>query len=115
MRQQRWNEASDAFQQALARVHKHPLARLGLAMLSGEASRAASDAAVSSLEGSTAYAIVRVAAGDHVEAARQIDQALAAAPPGNAGWLLPIEPLLNVPAAPGAWSPVLSRLRTRAA
>ena len=115
MRQQRWNEASDAFQQALARVHKHPLARLGLAMLSGEASRAASDAAVSSWEGSIAYAIARVAAGDHVKAARQIDQALTAAPPGNVGWLLPIEPSLNAGAAPDVWAPVLARLRTRAA
>jgi hypothetical protein len=31
---------------------------------------------------------------------RRVDQALAATPPGNAGWLLPIEPLLNVAAAP---------------
>jgi DNA-binding winged helix-turn-helix (wHTH) protein len=114
MRQQRRKEAAEAFQQALARVPKHPLARLGLAMLNG-ANRAATDATVSSLEGAIGYGIALVAAGDHVNAARRIDQALAAAPPGNAGWLLPIEPLLNVVAAPGPWAPVLSRLRTRAA
>jgi DNA-binding winged helix-turn-helix (wHTH) protein len=115
IRQHRRKEAGEAFQQALARVPKHPLARLGLAMLSGEASRAAPDAAVSSLERSIAHAIALVAAGDHINAAQQIDQALALAPPGNAGWILPIEPLLNVAAAPGTWASVLSRLRTRAA
>jgi hypothetical protein len=84
-------------------------------MISGEANRAAPDAAVSSLEGSIAHAIALVTAGDHVNAAQQIDQTLAVAPPGNVGWILPIEPLLNVAAAPGAWASVLSRLRTRAA
>ena len=27
---------------------------------------------------------------------RLVEQALTVAPPGNAGWLLPVEPLLNV-------------------
>ncbi len=44
-----------------------------------------------------------------------VDQALAAAPAGNAGWLIPIEPLLGVHLHPDAWAPVLARLRTRAA
>jgi hypothetical protein len=46
---------------------------------------------------------------------RVVDQALSAAPPGNAGWLIPVEPLLNVAAAPEVWNSVLARLRTRAA
>ena len=47
-----------------------------------------------------------VLAGRHSEAATFVEQALAAAPAGNAGWLLPIEPLLHVSAHPGIWAPV---------
>jgi hypothetical protein len=53
--------------------------------------------------------------GDETGAARLLDEALSAAPPGNAGWLLPVEPLLNVAAAVDVWAPALARLRTRAA
>jgi hypothetical protein len=45
----------------------------------------------------------------------KIECALAKAAIGNAGWLLPIEPMLNVSARPEAWSGVLARLRRRAA
>lgn len=41
-------------------------------------------------------------------------QALAAAPHGNAGWLIPIDPLLGVHRAPDAWNDVLLQLRVRA-
>jgi hypothetical protein len=54
-------------------------------------------------------------AGDPEDAMRLVDHALTVAPPGNAGWLLPVEPLLNVAAAPDTWAPALTRLRTRAA
>jgi hypothetical protein len=46
---------------------------------------------------------------------RLVERALTAAPSGNAGWLIPVEPMLNVAAAPDTWAPVLARLRTRAA
>jgi len=49
-----------------------------------------------------------------VEAAR-IDALPEAPPPGNAGWLLPVDPLLNVQRDPGVWLPVLAKLRKRAA
>jgi hypothetical protein len=49
------------------------------------------------------------------EAARLVNEALTRAPAGSAGWLLPVEPLLNVSAAPDVWAPALARLRTRAA
>jgi hypothetical protein len=48
-------------------------------------------------------------------AVQVLDGALASAAPGNAGWLVPVEPLLNVSATPDVWAPVLARLRTRAA
>jgi DNA-binding winged helix-turn-helix (wHTH) protein len=105
-----------AFRQAIRRVSVHPLARRGLASLG------ASDGAVvtqSAHEPSVDAAIGRamglVFAGRHNEAATFVEQALAAAPPGNAGWLLPIEPLLHVSAHAGIWAPVLARLRSRAA
>ncbi len=41
--------------------------------------------------------------------------ALAASAAGDAGWLIPLEPLLGVHQSPDAWAPVLARLRTRAA
>jgi hypothetical protein len=44
-----------------------------------------------------------------------VNRALAEAPPSDSGgWLIPVEPLLGVQAAPDAWSPVLARLRARA-
>ena len=54
-------------------------------------------------------------AGDPEDAMRLVEHALSVAPSGNAGWLLPIEPLLNVASAPDTWAPTLARLRTRAA
>ena len=61
-----------------------------------------------------AQAAQLVASGAHAEAARIVDEALAAAPAGNAGWLLPIEPLLNVAARPDTWARALAHLRNRA-
>ena len=52
-------------------------------------------------------AIIRAAqlavAGAHADAARIVDEAMAGADPGNAGWLLPIEPLLHVGAHAAVW------------
>ena len=50
-----------------------------------------------------------------LDAARIVDEALAGATAGNAGWLLPIEPLLQVTAHPDIWARALARLRNRAA
>jgi len=40
--------------------------------------------------------------------------ALAFAPPGNAAWLLPVEPVFHVSRAPESWAAALARLRSRA-
>jgi hypothetical protein len=53
--------------------------------------------------------------GQTTSAAQVMDAALNVAPAGNAGWLLPVEPLLNVSAKPEEWGAVLARLRARAA
>jgi hypothetical protein len=52
-------------------------------------------------------------AGRGDEAAGLVDAALTTAPPGNGGWVLPVEPLLS-PHGP-EWAPVFARLRSRAA
>jgi hypothetical protein len=55
----------------------------------------------------------QVRRGSPTEASALIDRALSAAPPSNAGWLLPLEPLLHVTSAPDAWATALARLRER--
>jgi DNA-binding winged helix-turn-helix (wHTH) protein len=110
-------EARDAFTHAVRRVSTHRLAHLGLSSLG--AATIDGVAAISTTAPSVDAALVMAAAltlaGRHEEAARLVDDTLAAAPPGNAGWLLPLEPLLHVTAHPGTWAPALARLRTRAA
>lgn len=115
LRQDRRADAGVAFQHAVERVPMHPLARLGLAAI-GPATRTEQvGSAVISVDAAICGAAQMVLAGKPVDAARLIDDTLAAAPSGNAGWLLPIEPLLQVSAAPDIWAPALARLRTRSA
>ena len=119
-------EARHAFQQAVDRLPIHPMALAGLAVLGAgdgthgdHASMASSrNHAHASIEATVARAAATIlVAGDAALPAsvQAVDQALAAAPAGNAGWLIPIEPLLGVHLHPDAWAPVLARLRTRAA
>jgi DNA-binding winged helix-turn-helix (wHTH) protein len=123
LRQGRLEEARDAFNRAIERVAIHPMARVGLAASTSGDPRQVTRAAtagyrtpmIGSLDAAMARASQMVLAGGHKEAARLLDGALADAVPGNAGWLMPVEPLLNVTADPAAWAPVLARLRTRAA
>jgi DNA-binding winged helix-turn-helix (wHTH) protein/Flp pilus assembly protein TadD len=115
LRQGRRDEARGAFEQAIARVAQHPLARIGLNAIdhaSVDVTRLPSSPP--SFDSALAAAAGLVGAGKHGDAARRVDDALATAPPGNAGWLLPIEPLLHVTAHADIWAPALARLRTRA-
>jgi hypothetical protein len=110
------NEAAAAFRQALARVKKHPLAKVGLAIVGSDAPVAPLGGVTSpSIDAAIAHAAQLVVAGNHADAARLVDQLLSMAPPGNAAWLLPVEPLLNVAGSPAVWTDVMARLRTRAA
>lgn len=131
-------DAARAFDEALARVARHPMARAGLSLcpargIAGTPPRDAADAvpgpaairteaqaslaasASSSPEAILATAATQAAGGQHEAAVVRIASALAAAPAGNAFWLLPIEPLLWVSGAPHAWTSVLAHLRVRAA
>jgi DNA-binding winged helix-turn-helix (wHTH) protein len=115
-RRQRRTDAVAAFQEALARVARHPLANLGMGILKGGAAMPDGvGVSVPSFDAAVGQAAVLVMAGDPEDAMRLVEHALTVAPPGNAGWLLPVEPLLNVASAPDTWAPALARLRSRAA
>ena len=66
------------------------------------------------VEAAICQASIAVLAGNAVGGARIVDEALAQAPPGSAGWWIPVEPFLRVTAEPSAWNEVLRRLRARA-
>jgi DNA-binding winged helix-turn-helix (wHTH) protein len=99
-REGRADEAATAFARALERVPEHPLARV---CLGGDATTVPARVAGFALDGQADAA------------ARLVEHALAEAPPGNAFWILPVEPLLAVHARPDLWAPALNRLRVRAA
>ena len=106
--------ARAAFDETLARVPLHSLAHAGLAVPGATSERDRPSAGPAGFEAVLARAVLRVASGDESGAAEEVATALAAAPPGSAGWLLPIEPLLNVARDPTAWTVALATLRTRA-
>jgi hypothetical protein len=68
-----------------------------------------------SVDAAVAQAAPLAVAGGHPEAARIVEEALAGAEAGDAGWLLPIEPLLHVTGHPDIWTRALAHLRNRAA
>jgi hypothetical protein len=53
--------------------------------------------------------------GDHPQAAEVAYSALQRAHTGSAGWMVPVEPLLNISVHRDVWGPVTSLLRSRAA
>lgn len=117
LRHARTADAVAAFDHALQRVPKHALAQLGRAVATGTTPSSAGvnlRPASGSMDEAIYIAAGHVLAGSHAAAARLLDEALAAAPTSNAAWLLPVEPLLNVGAAPDAWAPALARLSARA-
>jgi tetratricopeptide (TPR) repeat protein len=112
--------ARTAFTEAMARIAHHPMACAGIEMLdkpsSPEPPSPESSPEPSSLlfERKMARAALLVDAGDVAGAVALLENALLAAPPGNAGWLIPIDPMLRVWEHPEAWAPVLAILRERA-
>ena len=122
LRQHRTEEASRAFEQAITRVPNHGQSQMALVTARFAGAGAGPGAGMVSVEVpeegpvETQFlaAVALNAAGDAARAVQIVDRALAAAPPGNAGWLLPVEPLLNISRNPDVWAPVLTRLRARA-
>jgi DNA-binding winged helix-turn-helix (wHTH) protein/Tfp pilus assembly protein PilF len=118
LRQQRTAEAHRAFEQAIERVPNHGQSRVVLhadSMRPRTPGEFIVSVETGTFETNLAGAVALAATGQTPLAAQIVDRALASAPPGNAGWLLPVEPLFNVSSTPDAWASVLARLRTRAA
>ena len=124
LRQGRRADAGAAFARAIERVPTHPMARVGLVAAGSpdtvgpplfDRGTGQPGHRTPSVDATVFQAAQLVVAGVHSEAARILDEALAGAAAGNAGWLLPIEPLLHVTAHPDSWARALAHLRNRAA
>ena len=114
LRHGRRDEAEAAFREALTRVSSHPLASVGLAATSPSFRPNPASYDANTVETAIVKAAVLALGGRHEEAARVCGDALAAAEPGSAGWLLPVDPLINATAHLDAWAPALAILRERA-
>jgi tetratricopeptide (TPR) repeat protein len=66
------------------------------------------------VEAAVAEAVGVAVRGDHAAASRSVHTALLSAPPGSAGWTIPVEPFLDVHAQRGTWDHVLTLLSGRA-
>ena len=104
MRHARMADAVAAFDLALQRVPKHALAQLGRAAAAGTTPPAAGTSAAEQLDGRGRLhggrsRSRRVARRGRAGGGRGV----VGGPVSNAAWLLPVEPLLNVGAAPGEW------------
>jgi tetratricopeptide (TPR) repeat protein len=107
--------AAAAFREAVARVPRHPMAHAGLAIVDDQSLAAAPDAGTPEcIDVAMARAARLVHANRIADAVPLVSAALAAALPGNSGWLLPVEPLLRVGHARDAWVPALAVLHLRA-
>lgn len=106
LRQHKRDEAEDAFTRALTIAPCHVSAAAALRTPLPPTSTAA-DAYVG-------RAIVLATAGRHADAAQVYREAVSHAPPGPAGWLLPVEPTLNPLARPEIWAETLALVRLRA-
>ena len=107
-RQGRRDEAEAAFRNAIetAPGHAYSMAALGCPI----PERPADDPRP--VETAIARVIALIRAGQHVDAAAAYRIAVALAP--SAGWLLPVEPLINAAAHPEVWRDVLLLVRERA-
>ena len=119
-------EAARAIDEALQRVAGH-LPSLAIQMVlpnsgDGAVTRASFDARIAGLSGrgeqveaAIAVALREALSGRSHGAAGLVQNALATASPGSAGWIVPVEPLLQVSAHQDVWARVLATLRNRAA
>jgi DNA-binding winged helix-turn-helix (wHTH) protein len=113
LRNGRRADADAAFREALNRVPGHPLAAaLCGADVTGAKSRLAG---MNDVDLAMANAAALILNGKHELAARICGEALAHTEAGPAGWLLPVDPLLNPLRHPEVWARTLAMLRDRAA
>ncbi len=102
--------AEASFRESLAIEQRHycSMAALGLPLPAAPSSgRFATEAAI-------AHAIQLARQGRHPEAVETFVSGLHGSPASHAGWILPVEPILNVPARPNLWSAALTLVQQRA-
>jgi len=113
------DDAAAAFRGALALYPEHPLALIGAAI----ATRGSFAPAEAAIDGMTASKPVQAgiakgallaARGDAAGSAAALDAVLSAAPPGFAGWQIPVLPMFHEVAETTALRAVLDRLAERA-
>jgi DNA-binding winged helix-turn-helix (wHTH) protein/Flp pilus assembly protein TadD len=119
IRSGRQTDAAGAFREARNLYPHHPLALVGAAMAADgsfeEAEAAIIDMTPSKpVQAGIASGAWRAVQGDAEGAAAALDGMLAAAPPGFAGWQLPVLPFLRQVAGTPAITAVLARLADRA-
>jgi DNA-binding winged helix-turn-helix (wHTH) protein len=118
-------DAVAAFDRALDLVPGHVVAmaaRLAIAGDNGPLTKTMLEARTDELndsgatvEAALATATFEALSGRPAAAARLVHDALSRTPPGNGGWTVPVDPLLDAAAHPEPWGPVLAMLRNRAA
>jgi DNA-binding winged helix-turn-helix (wHTH) protein len=118
-------DAVAAFDRALELVPGHVVAMAARIAIAGDADAltktmldtrmAELDESGATIEAALAKATFEAVSGRHAAAARLVHDTLSRTPPGNGGWTVPVDPLLNAAAHPEPWGPVLAILRNRAA
>ena len=105
--------AHTMFTEALKLAPRHDWARSGVEIMDSRVPPCALPA--DTVDGAVARArVIASRGGDIPPAVALVSAALAAAPPGPDGWMIPIDPFLRVREHREAWAPVLDRVRTRA-
>jgi tetratricopeptide (TPR) repeat protein len=107
--------ARDAFGEALSRVPGHAMAAMGRQFAgNGSADLAHMSGNASPIDSAFVRAAALVLHGRHADAARLCTDALIAAEPGSAGYLLPVDPLLRANERREVWAPALAAVANRA-
>jgi hypothetical protein len=116
LRQRNVAGAEAAFHRALemAPAHLFSLAALGPAFANASAGCTTNLADTRSTDSAIAHAIALARGNRHEEAARMYAETVAGSRAANAGWILPVEPILHPTARPDIWAPVLATVRQRA-
>jgi hypothetical protein len=115
------SDAAEHFRAALDRYPGHPLAHAGMALAAGTAAEwsLADSAAVllaraKPIDGALVDGVMLAARADEKRAAAVFERVLDEAPPGFAGWWLPVEPFVRQVMDGQHFQAVLARLAERA-
>ena len=114
LRQRQQEEAESALQKALALAPCHALAAVAMTAVSPIADVIALPAGSNPVDATIINAAAIALGGNAIDAARVCGEAIAHTGSGCAGWVLPIDPLLQPTAHRDEWAQTLAMLRDRA-